>query len=298
MTSVIRIIGAKAKQLEKSFKSSWAIYRSSRLAVVGLAMLIVFLMLGLLPSLFTSQDPYERGTVNELLNPPSWEHPFGTDDAARDIMSQVIYATRTSLFIGFVSAALAVIAGASVGLIAGYSRGRVGEFFMRLADLFLIIPLAPLMITLAAILGPNIWNVIMVISVTAWPSTSRVVRSTVLSIREKTHIERAVTIGCSDTRILLRHILPEVLPVIFATTIITITMSIKSEAFLSFLGLGDINVLSWGTILNHAVTSASFSRGAYWFFLPPGIFLMLIVFALTSVARGLEEIYNPKLRRL
>ena len=169
---------------------------------------------------------------------------------------------------------------------------------MRVTDVFLVLPLLPLLILLAALLTPSIWNIIMAIGLTAWTSTARITRSMTLSLKQRTYIERARSIGCSDLRILRRHLLPTVLPLVFANSIIVAAVAIASEAILSFLGLGDVNAISYVTILYFAFSTGSFTVGAYWYFLPPGICIVLVLLAFSMIGHGLDEILNPRLRRL
>jgi peptide/nickel transport system permease protein len=238
------------------------------------------------------------GPVETHYNAPSSEHLLGTDDVGKDILSLIIYGARASLTVGFVAAFVAVIIGTLVGIVAGYYGGIKGEILMRITDMFLVLPLLPLQILLAALLSPSIWNIVMAIGLVTWTGTARITRSMTLSLRERTYIERARSVGCSNTRILWRYILPNVIPVAFANTAIRAINAIASEAFLSFIGLGDPTTISWGTTLHFAFVTGSFTKGAWWAFLSPGICIVLTMVSFTMLGFGFDEVLTPRLRQI
>ena len=274
------------------------IFRRNKTALAGLVVVCMLVLLGLFPWLFSPYDPRERGPPEEHFQPPSPEHPLGTDDQGRDVLSLLIHGTRTSLLVGVAASLLAVGLGTLVGLVSGYYGGLRGEALMRITDIFLILPTVPLMIVLAATLKPSIWNVALAIGVTSWTQTARVVRSQVLSLKERTFIHRAKVVGCSDMRIITRYILPFVAPLVLAQFILTIDIAIAAEAFLSFLGLGDLSEISWGTMLYFAFNFGAFTLGAYWYFLPPGIMIVATILSLSALSHGIEELVNPLLREV
>ncbi|HXZ89820.1 MAG TPA: ABC transporter permease, partial [Candidatus Dormibacteraeota bacterium] len=147
------------------------------------------------------------------------------------------------------------------------------------------------------VLTPSLWNVALVIGVTGWTGTARIVRSAVISLRERTYVYRARAVGCTDRRIVLQHILPDVVPLIFANAVIVAAFAVASEAFLSFLGLGDLSTISWGSMLYFAFNMGAFTAGAYWYFLPPGLLIVTTILAFTGVGYGLDEVLNPRLRK-
>jgi peptide/nickel transport system permease protein len=169
---------------------------------------------------------------------------------------------------------------------------------MRITDIFLVLPTVPLMIVLTATLKPSIWNVSLAIGLTSWTQTARIVRSQTLTVKERVYVHRARTLGCSNTRIISKYILPAALPLVIAQFILSINFAIASEAFLSFLGLGDLSQISWGSILFFAFSFGAFTIGAYWYFLPPGICIIVTILAFTAVSQGLDEIFNPRLRKI
>ena len=199
--------------------------------------------------------------------------------------------------IGSFATLIAILIGASIGLVSGFYGGVKGELMMRVTDIFLVLPALPLMIILAAVLRPSLWNVALVIGITGWTGTARIVRSAVISLRERTYVYRARSVGCSNRRIVLRHILPDVVPLIFANAVIVAAFAVASEAFLSFLGLGDVSTISWGSMLYFAFNRGAFTAGAWWYFLPPGLLIVTTILSFTGVGYGLDEVLNPRLRK-
>ncbi|NLN59096.1 MAG: ABC transporter permease, partial [Deltaproteobacteria bacterium] len=189
-----------------------------------------------------------------------------------------------------------MVIGTVIGIVSGYSGKVIDNVLMRITDFFLVIPWLPLMMVLAAILGTSIWNIIVVIGVTSWAGTARVVRSQTLSVRENQFVERTVSIGAGSGHIMLHHILPNVFPLVFANTILIAAAAITSETTLSFLGLGDPAHASWGMMLHYAFETGATSTGAWWYFLPPGLCVVAVVLAFTLMGYAFDEILNPKLK--
>jgi peptide/nickel transport system permease protein len=183
-----------------------------------------------------------------------------------------------------------------VGIAAGFFGGRTGGVLMRLTEWFLVIPFLPLAIVLAAILGPSVQNIILVIGITSWPSTARLIRAQVLTLRERDYVDRSRALGESNWHLMSRHILPNVSPLILANTTLTVPIVILSEATLSFLGLGDPSNASWGKMLDEAFETGAITIEAWWYFVPPGLGIMLVVLAFTLVGQALEEVLDPRLR--
>ena len=288
-------INRKLLVQKKAFEQFWNIYKTRKAGLAGLAVLFALCVLAVFPYFFSPYNP--TVSVGPRWSSPSLSHVLGTDDVGQDVLSEVIWGARGSLLIGSFATFIAVLIGASVGLLSGFYGGLKGEFLMRVTDIFLVLPALPLMIVLAAVLTPSLWNVALVIGVTGWTGTARIVRSAVISLRERTYIYRARAVGCTDRRIILSHLLPDVVPLIFANAVIVAAFAVASEAFLSFLGLGDLSVISWGSILYFAFNLGAFTAGAYWYFMPPGILIVATVLAFTGVGYGLDEVLNPKLRK-
>lgn len=219
---------------------------------------------------------------------------WGTDDQGRDILSQFIWGSRIALIVGFAAAGLSVGIGLVVGLVAGYVGRKTDIVLMRFTDVILVLPTLPLLIILSAVLGASIGNVILVIALLAWPGTARVIRSEILSLKERPYIHSAKVTGASNARIMFRHLAPNVMPLVFLYMTFAVSGAILFEAALSFLGLGDINTPSWGTMLS-TIQQSDIIR-AYWWLLPPGLGITLLSLAFFLVGRAFEQIINPRLR--
>lgn len=304
----------KMRMRVKGAKKTWRIFKANRLGFSGFLVLIAFVVVAVFaPWLSTVPDPGYSGNfepnriadgwINPL--PPTFDpspytgfvHPFGTDNIGRDIYSMTLYGARASLMVGLIATLISVVLGASIGLAAGYFGRVTQEVLMRVTDFFLVLPWFPLMIVMMAILGQKFVWVIVVIGITSWPSTARIVRSQVLTIKERQFIERARAVGAGDGHIISKHILPNVLPLIFANTVLLISLAIFSEAFLSFFGLGDPSVISWGAMLEAAYSFSAFSAGAWWWILAPGASIVIMVLSFSLVGYALDDVLNPKLRR-
>lgn len=231
------------------------------------------------------------------LQPPTLEFPFGTDDLGRSVFALTVWGSRISLLVGFLATLISILIGSVIGIVAGYA-GRWSEvILMRVTDWFLVIPFLPLAIVLASLLGPSLMIIIFVIGITSWPSTARIVRAQVLSVKTRPYVERARALGATHWHLATRHILPNVGPIIFANTVLLVAIAILSETTLSFLGLGDPISTSWGTILQSAFDSGAATAGNWWWLVPPGVAIVLVVLAFTMCGYALDEILNPRLRR-
>jgi peptide/nickel transport system permease protein len=225
-------------------------------------------------------------------------HWMGTDSFGADIFSELLYGARTSMIVGVFSAIIASVLGALVGLYSGYVGGRVDEVIMRANDVVLSIPWLVLMIIVAAMMEEiNLQGIILIIGLTGWSPTARMVRAQVLSIRERQYIERARAIGSSDLGIIRRHVLPNSFPLVFANTILTVAVSILSEATLSFLGMRPVGTVTWGTMLDYASSAGAITIGLHWWIIAPGMCIVIVVLGFTLLGYALDDILNPKLRK-
>jgi peptide/nickel transport system permease protein len=268
-----------------------------RLGRLGLILLGLTLVIAVVGPIVFPFDPRQVGkTAADILKPPSAAHWFGTDELGRDVFRATLEGARLSLLIGLVATAISILVGATIGIAAGYRLGLVDGILMRITDFFLVLPALPLIIVLAALFGQSTIVLVLVIGLTSWPSGARIVRSQVLSLRERQFITRVRSLGASDWRIVSSHILSNVLPLIFANTVLVIAGSILSEATLAFLGLGDPVHVSWGTMLHFAFDSGATGRGAWWYVLPPGIGIVLVVLGFILSGHTLDRILNPRLR--
>jgi peptide/nickel transport system permease protein len=268
-------------------------------AMVGLVILAFFTILGLAAPLLAPFGPLTP--VPDALpgaTPPTPGHPFGTSQFGYDIYSQVIWGTQVSLLVGVLAAIVASVVGTVVGLVSGFVGGWVDEVIMRFNDVVLSIPWLILMIVVAARLNSlDLVGIILVIGLTGWSVTARVVRSQVLSLKERMFVERSRMIGSSNVHILSRHIFPNAFPLIFANTILTVAVSILSESVLAFLNLSVKNNVSWGRIIAEAYQDNAITIGMAAWIIVPGLCIVFLVFGFYLFGYALDEILNPRLRR-
>lgn len=266
----------------------------SRRGQVSLGVVALFAFLAVFGELIAPHDP-EASSLDVLAN-PSWSHPLGTTENGADVLSQLIVGARISMVVGFAAALISSVLGATVGLIGGYFGGWTDRGLDALENWFLVIPTLPLMIVLARLLSPSLFVLIMVIGLTSWAGTGRIVRAQVLTLRERAFVERARALGAGDGYIIRTHILPNTLPLIFANTVLIVAVAILSEAALAFLGLGDPTKISWGTMLENAFDAGAPSAGAWWYVVPPGLCITVLVLAVALLGYLFEEIVNPRLQ--
>jgi len=293
------LIEATAPHAADARVPAWRTFLRHRMGVIGAVMLLFALVVAVAAPLLAPYDPYAnvRVSILDIYQAPSAQHPLGTDDGGKDVLSSLIYGARVSLLVGFAAAAMALIIGGLVGIVAGYRGGWVGSLLMRITDFFLVIPDLALQIVLVAIIGPSLGTIIVVIGALGWTTTARLVRSQALTVRERKYVMRARAIGAGDAHILRRHILPAVLPLMLANMVLVISLAILSESTLAFLGLGDPTVISWGQMLNFAFGRGAVSAGAWWALLPPGFAIVWVVLATTLLGTALEDALNPRLKR-
>lgn len=269
-------------------------------AMAGLAIYTLFVLLAIFADLLATHDPteilfLESGRLARSIAPGA-DHFLGTTSLGRDIYSQLILGTRAALIVGVAAAFAVVTIGTVIGLVSGYLGGLVDTLLMRLADIALGIPFLPFVIVLVAFLGPGIWNIVLGIALLLWPNTARVIRSQVLSLRERSFVEAARVTGSGTWRVLFVHIAPNILPMSLLYGSIAVGWAILTEAAISFLGFGSSEAISWGYMLQDAFASQALSRGQYYWFVPPGICIVMVVAAGFFISRGYEELFFPKLR--
>lgn len=281
----------------RAFVGFWRVFRQSRMGMVGLLMLVVFVLIALAAPLIVSPEDLKVATApGEPLQPPSLEFPLGTDDFGRSVLDLVIYGSRISLLVGFAATVMTMVVGAAVGITGGYYGGRTDSVLNAFTNWFLVIPWIPLAIVLASILGQSLFNTILVIGITSWAGTARLVRADTLSVKQRPYVERARALGASNWHLVTRHILPNVMPVIFANTVLTVALSILAETTLALLGLGDPSSISWGTIIFDAFDAGALSAGFWWWLIPPGVCICLVTLAFTMCGYALDEVLNPRIR--
>ena len=304
MTQTVPAVTAhlSARQLTRrrrlaAAKRVWKQFRQRRSGMLGLGILVFFVVVALAAPVLASSSGLDVTKADgPLLGPPSSQYWLGTDENGRSVLTLLIWGARISLFVGLVATLISMVIGTVLGLVSGYFGGWVGRITFRLTEWFLVIPFLPLAIVLASVLGRGLFNIVIVIGVTSWPGTALLIRSQTLSIKERAYIDRARAIGAGRWHQMSKHVLPNVMPMVFANTTLTVAIAILSETTLSFLGLGDPTRTSWGTMLDSAYHAGAITTGCWWYVLPPGICVVLVVLAFTLIGQALEEILNPRLR--
>jgi peptide/nickel transport system permease protein len=275
----------------------WAQFHKNKMGMAGLVILLFFIGMAIF-SIFADKgrlDPTIT-TNGPVLANPSWAYPLGTNLQGISILSLVVEGSRISLFVGLTASLISMVVGSAIGIWAGYRSGYSDIVLMRFTDVFLVLPWLALAIVLAAVFGQNMWVIILIIGLTSWAGTSRLVRAQVLSVKERTYIERSRALGGSDWHVVSRHVLPNVMPVIFANTILTIAIAILSESALAFLGLGDPLRPSWGTTIEEAFNNGALTLGKWSWLMAPSLCIVLVVLAFTMVGFAMDEILNPRIR--
>jgi peptide/nickel transport system permease protein len=260
----------------------------------GLTVLGIFIFLAIFGEAIAPYDP--DASSLDVLAAPSSDHLLGTTEQGSDVLSQLLAGARVSIVVGFAAALISAVLGSAVGLASGYFGGWTDRILDALENWFLVIPTLPLMIVLARLLDPSLGVLILVIGLTSWAGTGRIVRAQVLTLRERAFVERARALGAKDRYIIKTHILPNTLPLIFANTVLIVAVAILSEAALSFLGLGDPTQISWGTMLENAFEAGAPSAEAWWYVIPPGLCITTLVLAIALLGYLFEEYINPRLR--
>jgi peptide/nickel transport system permease protein len=277
--------------------------------VIGVVVLIFFSILAIAPSFFVGDLQTVTSASGLPLDPPSLGHLLGTDELGRDILNLTVHGTRISMVIGLLATVITIVLGALVGILAGYVGGRTDTLLMRVTDFFLVLPTFVLALILAPIIldlvgsGSEVFGIrvtliviVVVIGITSWASTARIIRSQTLSVKERAFVGRARVIGSGGGHIMWRHILPNVMNLIVANTVLVFGGAILTETTLSFIGLGDPFAPSWGEILNAAESAGAMGLGAWWYVVPPSVCIVLVVLAFTLVGSALDDVLNPRLR--
>ncbi|NUW37711.1 ABC transporter permease [Nonomuraea sp. SMC257] len=280
-----------------AFDRFWRDFRQHRGGMVGLLALVVAVVLALVAPLFIddSVTSVVSGTSDDFA-PPSLAAPFGTDESGRSVLLMVWWGSRTSLLIGFLAALLSIVIGMVVGIAAGHFRGWLGATLMRITDWFLVLPSLITAMVLAAILGGSTFTIIVAIGVTTWATTARLIRAQTLAVEARPYIERSKALGGGHWHITTRHVLPNVAPLLLASTTLEVASAIVTESTLAFLGVS-ANKTSWGTMLRASYDFGAATAGAWWYIIIPGLCILAVVMAFTLCGRALEAVLNPRLRK-
>jgi peptide/nickel transport system permease protein len=296
-----RSLGGRAHFL-RHLGENWAIYRKNPMGMGGLGLLVLFGLMALASFIPPLLDPmyHPMSGVDPEIDTsvgPSARHLLGTDFMGRDILSQLLTGARVALLIGVSAAFMAVAIGTMVGMVAGYFGGIVDTLLMRLADIVMVLPGLLVILILSSVAGQlSIWNLVLIIALLKWAGVSRIIRSQTLSLKVRPYVEAARVAGASHTRIMFRHMLPNVLPLSFLYMTFGVTSAILIEASLSFLGFGDPSTVSWGMMLQWVWKTGHMFKAPYWL-LPPGICISLITLAFYLIGRAMDEVLNPRLRK-
>ncbi len=264
------------------------------LGAVGAGMVLILILVAVFAPLIAPYDPTER--VGAPFEPPSSEHLLGTNDIGQDLLSELIFGTRVSLTVGIVAATVALLIGGTIGILAGYYPKRLGSTLMRVVDVVLILPFLPLLIVLAAYLGRSLITTTLVIGSLIWAGSARIIRSQVLSLRNRDYVLASKSMGATDRWAIFRHVMPRTALLATGEFVQATAGAILLEASLSFLGLGDPLQKSWGSILYWAQVRGAFLSPAWkWWVLPPGLMIMAASLGFALIAFAMEERINPRL---
>ncbi len=279
--------------MDSRIKNFWRHFKKNRLGVGGLVIIIIVFFIAIFAPFLSLYDP-GKTDVSLKLKSPSFQHYLGTDQLGRDVFSRMLYGSQISLSVGFVAVGISILIGILVGAMAGYKGGWVDSLLMRFVDIMLSFPSFFLILTVVAILRPNIYNVMIVIGITSWEGTARFVRAEFLSLRERDYVQAARALGVKDRRIIFRHILPNALAPVFVTASLGVASAILIEAGLSFLGFGvQPPAPSWGNILTEGRT---YIFDAWWLTVFPGLAILITVLSFNLFGEGLRDAIDPRLR--
>jgi peptide/nickel transport system permease protein len=271
----------------------WARLKRNRMAMTGLALVLGLFVVSVFAPWLAPYDPNQID-LKQVLMPPSPDHFLGTDTLGRDVLSRIIYGSQVSLKVGFVAVGLATLIGLFIGALAGYYGGWVDSVLMRLVDLMLCFPAFFLILAVIAVLEPSIWNIMAVIGLTSWMGVARLVRAEFLSLREREFVTAARALGASDTRLILRHMLPNALAPVMVSATLGVAGAILTESALSFLGLGvQPPTPSWGNILTAGKDNIEI---AWWLSVFPGLAILVTVMSYNLLGEGIREAIDPRLK--
>lgn len=265
-------------------------------AVAGITILVIVAVIAIAAPLFVHPNDLDVTKVSgPLLHAPTGGYLLGTDQSGRSELLLLAWGSRPSLLIGIIATALTMVLGTVIGLVAGHYQGIIGRVLMTLTDWFIVLPSLPLAIALSAVMGEGDTSITIAIAVTSWASTARLLRAQTLAVEARPFIERARALGAGNTQILVRQVLPNVVPLILVSATLTIAGAILDQATLTFLGLGNPTEVSWGSMLNTAFANGDITAGAWWTLVPPGLAILVVVLGFSLTGRAVERVLNPRL---
>jgi peptide/nickel transport system permease protein len=305
--TVARLLGAERTALMRGLTSGVRAVRfigRRPLGAFGLVTIALVVLTAAFGTLLAPQDPLATGSFDfaHRMQGPSGAHWLGTDESGRDLLSQLLLGARISLVVGLAAGMASAILGTIVGICAGYVGGWVDRVLTFLGDWFLVIPFVPFAGLMAVLLqddarqipGGKTGIIVLVLAITGWAGTTRIVRAQVLVLRERPFVERARSQGASHTWIMRRHVLPNVMPLVWANLLLIVALAVLGEAGLSYFGLGDPDAFSWGTMLYNGFQAGAINQGAWWYVIPPGVAITLFVLAFFAVGQVVEDAADPR----
>ena len=295
MSELIQLVDAPVPEEETKRRGIVReVLLGQRVAMIGLGILIFFTFVAIFAPWL---EPYSTTQqVGPVYAPPSAQHLLGLDDGGIDMLSEVIAGARVSMLVGFSAAAVAMVLGGSIGLLSGYFGNKTDIVLMRITDYFLVIPDVPLMIVAAAVFGRSLVNIILIIGLIYWTSTARLIRAQVKSVRERVYVKRARALGGGHSRLVWKHITPQVAPLLVANTVLTIAIAVFAETYIAFLGLEDPSTISWGKLIQNSLSGGAIFHKAWWAIIPPGLCVTVVILAATMMGQAMEDALNPRLR--
>lgn len=291
----------------RGFREFWRKFVRRRDGVVGLGILVFFTVMAVAPYVIVGPLETAITASGAGLEPPSLDHILGTDELGRDILNLTVHGARVSMTIGLLATVITVLVGAMIGIVSGFVGGKTDSSLMRVTDFFLVLPtfvlaiiLAPIILDIIGVdaevagLRATLVVIVIVIGITSWASTARVIRSQTLSVKERMFVDRARVIGSGNAHIMGKHVLPNVMNLIVANTVLVFAGAVFTETTLSFIGLGDPFLPSWGQLLYSAEAAGAPGLGAWWYIAPPATCVVLVILGFTLVGNALDDILNPK----
>lgn len=289
----LSLSNAAPHAVDSPLARTWRRFRRHKLAIASLFFIGIIILMGIFAPLVAPKDPLKTSLIDSLV-PPNSDYWLGTDPVGRDVWSRTIYAIRVSLSVGIVAVGISLLIALLLGTLSGYYGGAIDMIVMRLTDIVMTIPGLVIIMAAVSVLGPSIYNVMAAIGILGWPGMARLLRAQILSVRERDFIRAAKSIGVSDWRIMLLHILPNAIAPVLVAATFGVAAAILTEAALSFLGFGVLPPTpSWGNMLN-AARSLSRLQENPWFWVPPGVMILLTVLAINFIGDGLRDALDPR----